>query len=113
MMRRIKTELAPFVRWAFGRDGIPYREVEVGTDGGSRYQLFKADIPSNRFSSVIEDAKAEKEYRERGIPGIPVLSYKAALNPVRMDALLCSYGSDCFTVRAADAIKYRRLVDLM
>ena len=111
MMRRVSRELAPFVRWALDRDGIPYKYAEIGENNDEHgYVVFQLDISSRRFTNAVEDAKSEKERRESATPEIPTLSYRAALNPARMQQLLKQYGADCFVVRAAERQKYLKVI---
>lgn len=106
MMRRVSRELVPFVRWALDRDGIPCKYAEIGEEKENRYVVFRVDVPSNRFSRIVEDAKSEKERRESVDPSIPVLSYRASMNDERMKEMLAYYNSDCFIVQTAESRKY-------
>ena len=104
MLRTVSKALSPFVAWALERDGIPYTSREI--EGIGQYTEFQTDISARRFRNVLEDAVCEKERRASPTPDIPVLSYRASLNPVRMRALLDYYHSDCFVIREQDQIRY-------
>ena len=104
MMRRVKADLAPFVSEVLDRDGIPYKSAGIG--GSEGYVVYKLDVSSRRFTNVVEDAKSEKERLESPLPGIPVLSYRAAMNDSRAKKLLKHYGTHCFIVREAESKKY-------
>ena len=102
MLRKVSKELHPYVTWVLERDEIPYSVRDMGG-----YMEFSLDgISSRRFSNVIEDAKCEKEQREGPTPGIPVLSYRAAMNTERMKKLLNFYGTHCFVIMAGEEQKY-------
>lgn len=101
-VRKVSTELTPIVEWVLERDGFKYSAQDMGD-----YTEFRIeDISSRRFSDVIEDAKCEKERRESLTPEIPVLSYRAMLDPKRMVRLLDLYGADCCTVYSKDTERY-------
>jgi len=102
MLRKVSKELHPYVIWVLERDGIPYS----AQDKGGYTEILTDGISSRRFNNVVEDAKCEKERRESSCPGIPVLSYRAAMNTRRMSRLLDSYGSNCFVVYDNDQQKY-------
>lgn len=104
MLRTVSKDLSPFVAWVLERDGIPYTSREI--EGIGQYTEFQTDISARRFRNVLEDAVCEKERRASPTPDIPVLSYRASLNPVRMRALLDYYHSDCFVIREQDQIRY-------
>ena len=101
-VRKVSKGLAPFVEWVLERDGILYSSQDQGD-----YTEFQLEgISSRRFNNVVEDAKCEKERREGLTPEIPVLSYRAMMNPEREARLLKLYGADCCTVYSKDAERY-------
>ena len=104
MLRTVSKDLSPFVAWALERDGISYMSREI--EGIGCYTEFQADLSNRKFRNIVEDAICEKERRASPTPDIPVLSYRAALNPVRMRALLDYYGADCFVIREQDQTRY-------
>lgn len=104
MLRTVSRELSPYVAWVLERDGIPYTFKDI--QGIGQYTEFQMDTSSRRFRNIVEDAVCEKERRASPTPDIPVLTYRAALNPVRMRALLAFYGTDCFVVLGTDQKKY-------
>ena len=120
MLRTVIKDLSPFVAWVLERDGIPYTSREI--EGIGQYTEFQTAISARRFRNALEDAVCEKERRASTTPDIPVLSYRASinpsrmrallnyyrasLNPVRMRALLDYYHSDCFVIREQDQIRY-------
>ncbi len=101
-IRKVSTELTPLVEWVLERDGFSY----VSHDMGSYTEFQITDISSRRFNDVIEDAKCEKERRESLTPDIPVLSYRAMMNPEREARLLKLYGADCCTLYSKDTERY-------
>ena len=106
MLRRVSKELAPYMSWALERDKISYTVRDMGN-----YMEFLTDgLPSRQFTNLYEDAECEKERLESFTPEIPVLSYRAAMNTVRMKKILEFYGTDCFVVRKKDHTKYLRTV---
>ncbi len=101
-VRKVSKELTPFVEWVLERDGIAYSSQDMGS-----YTEFRLEgISSRRFSDVVEDAKCEEERRESLTPDIPVLSYRAMMNPEREARLLKLYGADCCTIYSKDAERY-------
>lgn len=104
MLRTVIKDLSPFVAWVLERDGIPYTSREI--EGIGQYTEFQTDISARRFRNVLEDAVCEKERRASPTPDIPILTYRAALNPVRMRALLTFYDMNCFVVLGTDQKKY-------
>lgn len=104
MLRTVSRELSPYVAWVLERDGIPYTFKDI--HGIGQYTEFQMDISSRRFRNIMEDAVCEKERRASPTPDIPILTYRAALNPVRMRALLTFYDMNCFVVLGTDQKKY-------
>lgn len=102
MLRKVSKELHPCVAWVLERDGIPYSAQDMG----GYMEIQTEGVSSRRFSNVVEDAKCEKERRESLIPDIPVLSYRAAMNPERMVSLLNSYGANCFVICEGEEQRY-------
>ena len=89
----------------------PHIHTTCGTKnkeyGGKKKMLrIKTDISAQRFRNVLEDAVCERERRASPTPDIPVLSYRAALNPSRMRTLLDYYGADCYVIREKDQSRY-------
>lgn len=104
LIRKVSKELNPFVGWVLKRDGIPY----TSRDMGGYVEFRMENVSSRRFNNVVEDAKCEKERRESPTPDIPVLSYRALMNPEREARLLKLYNADCCTVYSKDTEKYIR-----
>lgn len=104
MLRTVSKELSPYVAWVLERDGILYTSKSL--EGIGHYTEFKTDISAQRFRNVLEDAVCERERRASPTPNIPVLSYRAALNPSRMRTLLDYYGADCYVIREKDQSRY-------
>lgn len=101
-IRKVSTELTPLVEWVLKRDEFRYTLQDMG--GYTEFRI--EDISSRRFNDVIEDAKCEKERRESLTPEIPVLSYRALMNPEREARLLRLYGADCCIPYSKDVDKY-------
>lgn len=105
-IRKVSTELTPLVEWVLKRDEFRYTLRDMG--GYTEFRI--EDISSRRFNNVIEDAKCEKERREGPTPEIPVLSYRALMNPEREARLLKLYGADCCVPYSKDEAKYIKAV---
>lgn len=100
--RKVSTDLTPLVEWVLERDGFVYSDENKG----AYTEFWIEDISSRRFNDVIEDAKCEKERRESLTPEIPVLSYRALMNPEREARLLKLYGADCCVPYSKDVGRY-------
>ncbi len=101
-VRKVSAELTPLVEWVLERDGFFYSSEDKG--GYTEFRI--SDISSRRFNDVIEDAKCEKERREGPTPEIPVLSYRALMNPEREARLLKLYNADCCVPYSKDVDRY-------
>lgn len=106
MLRRVRKELAPYMSWALERDKISY----TVRDMGSYMEFLTEGLSSRQFTNLYEDAECEMERLESPTPDIPVLSFRAAMNTVRMKKILEYYDADCFVVRNKEITKYLQTV---
>ena len=104
MKRKVDKTLFPYVELVMHEDGISYSAVEC-----SDWIEMDMDISSRRFNVVIEDAKCERQRLDSDCPQIPVVSFRTAVNPDKVDSVLKRFKTNVFMLLSCDEARFANM----
>lgn len=92
MLRKVSNDIFPYACRVMEEEGILYDSRDCGG-----YQEISTSVSSRKFNGVIDDAKAMMATIATG-GAVVFLSYRTAVNPVKVKKVLEKYNTDGFVI---------------